>query len=207
VSESGRVLGVLISGRGSNLQAILDAVATGSLNAQVGIVLSNVASAPGLERAKQAGVPTVVLSHNEFSSREEFDHRIIEILRHHKVDLVCLAGFMRLLSPVLLRAYPERILNIHPSLLPAFVGLHAQRQAVKYGAKVSGATVHLVDEDLDHGPILLQQAVPVQDDDDEETLSERILEQEHQLYPKAIGLVLDGKARVEGRRVVIRDGK
>jgi len=207
VSESGRVLGVLISGRGSNLQAILDAVATGSLNAQVGIVLSNVASAPGLERAKQAGVPTVVLSHNEFSSREEFDHRIIEILRYHKVDLVCLAGFMRLLSPVLLRAYPERILNIHPSLLPAFVGLHAQRQAVKYGAKVSGATVHLVDEDLDHGPILLQQAVPVQDDDDEETLSERILEQEHQLYPKAIGLVLDGKARVEGRRVVIRDGK
>lgn len=207
MSESGRVLGVLISGRGSNLQAILDAVATGSLNAQVGIVLSNVASAPGLERAKQAGVPTVVLSHNEFSSREEFDHRIIEILRYHKVDLVCLAGFMRLLSPVLLRAYPERILNIHPSLLPAFVGLHAQRQAVKYGAKVSGATVHLVDEDLDHGPILLQQAVPVQDDDDEETLSERILEQEHQLYPKAIGLVLDGKARVEGRRVVIRDGK
>ena len=207
MSESGRVLGVLISGRGSNLQAILDAVATGSLNAQVGIVLSNVASAPGLEHAKQAGVPTVVLSHNEFSSREEFDHRIIEILRHHKVDLVCLAGFMRLLSPVLLRAYPERILNIHPSLLPAFVGLHAQRQAVKYGAKVSGATVHLVDEDLDHGPILLQQAVPVQDDDDEETLSERILEQEHQLYPKAIGLVLDGKARVEGRRVVIREGK
>ena len=207
MSESGRVLGVLISGRGSNLQAILDAVATDSLNAQVGIVLSNVASAPGLEHAKQAGVPTVVLSHNEFSSREEFDHRIIEILRHHKVDLVCLAGFMRLLSPVLLRAYPERILNIHPSLLPAFVGLHAQRQAVKYGAKVSGATVHLVDEDLDHGPILLQQAVPVQDDDDEETLSERILEQEHQLYPKAIGLVLDGKARVEGRRVVIREGK
>lgn len=186
-----RTLGVLISGRGSNLQAILDAIREGRLNARVGVVVSNVGSAPGLERARKAGIPTVVLSHKDFASREAYDEALIERLRAHEVDLVCLAGFMRLLSPVFVRAFPGRILNVHPSLLPAFPGLHAQRQALEHGVKVTGATVHLVDEELDHGPILLQRAVPVLEGDDEESLSARILEQEHQIYPEAIALVLD----------------
>lgn len=197
-------LGVLISGRGSNLQAILDAIGIGSLDARVGVVVSNNPSAKGLERAEKAGVPSRVLSHKDYRSREEFDTAVVAILREHQVDVVCLAGFMRLLSPVLVRAFPQRILNIHPSLLPAFVGLHAQRQALEHGVKVTGATVHLVDEQLDHGPILLQSAVPVLDGDDEETLSARILEEEHRIYPRAIGLVLDGKIAVEGRRALLR---
>ncbi len=143
-----RTLGVLISGRGSNLQAILDAVRSGSLDARVGVVVSNNPAAKGLERAAWAGVATRVLSHKDYGSREEFDAAVVAILREHEVDVVCLAGFMRILSPVLIRAFPERILNIHPSLLPAFVGLHAQRQAIEHGVKVTGATVHLVDEDL-----------------------------------------------------------
>lgn len=204
MSEDGRTLGVLISGRGSNLQAILDAISDGRLSARVGLVASNVAGAAGLTRAERAGVPTAVISHKDFSSREAFDEAILEKLRAHDVDAVCLAGFMRILSPVLVRAFPGRILNIHPSLLPSFVGLHAQRQAVEYGVKVSGVTVHLVDEELDHGPILLQKAVPVLDDDDEETLSERILAEEHRAYPEAIGLVLDGKVKLEGRKAVHR---
>jgi phosphoribosylglycinamide formyltransferase 1 len=198
-----RILGVLISGRGSNLQAILDAIREGSLDARVGVVVSNHASAKGLERAEAAGVSTRVLSHKDYASREDFDGALVAILREHGVDLVCLAGFMRILSPVLVRAFPGRILNIHPSLLPAFVGLHAQRQALEHGVKVTGATVHLVDEDLDHGPILLQRAVPVLEDDDEETLSARILEEEHRAYPEAIKLVLNGRVRVAGRRAVI----
>lgn len=186
-----RTLGVLISGRGSNLQAILDAIREGKLQARVGVVVSNIASAPGLDRARKAGVPTVFLSHKDFASREEYDEALVDCLRAHDVDLVCLAGFMRLLSPVLVRAFPGRILNVHPSLLPAFPGLHAQRQALEHGVKVTGATVHLVDEELDHGPILLQRAVPVLEGDDEESLSARILEQEHQIYPEAIALVLE----------------
>lgn len=186
-----KTLGVLISGRGSNLQAILDAIREGRLDARVGVVISNVANAPGLERARKAGVPTEVLSHREFASREKYDEALVARLRAHRVDLVCLAGFMRLLSPVLVRAYPGRILNIHPSLLPSFPGLHAQRQALEHGVKVTGATVHIVDEELDHGPILLQRAVPVLEGDDEESLSARILEQEHQMYPEAIALVLE----------------
>jgi phosphoribosylglycinamide formyltransferase 1 len=201
-----RTLGVLVSGRGSNLQAILDAVREGSLDARVGVVVSNHAGAEGLERARTAGVAARVVSHEDYRSREEFDAAVVSILREHEVDVVCLAGFMRILSPVLVRAFPRRILNIHPSLLPAFVGLHAQRQALEHGVKVTGATVHLVDEELDHGPILLQRAVPVLDDDDEQTLSARILEQEHRIYPEAIGLVLDGKVEVQGRRALIRDG-
>jgi phosphoribosylglycinamide formyltransferase-1 len=185
------VLGILISGRGSNLQAILDAIREGKLHARVGIVVSNVESAPGLERARKAGVPTLVLSHKDSSSREEYDEALVEQLRAHQVDVVCLAGFMRRLSPVFVRAFPGRILNVHPSLLPAFPGLHAQRQALEHGVKVTGATVHLVDEELDHGPILLQRAVPVLEGDDEESLSARILEQEHQIYPEAIALVLE----------------
>jgi phosphoribosylglycinamide formyltransferase-1 len=186
-----RTLGILISGRGSNLQAILDAIRVGRLDARVGIVVSNVEGAPGLERAKKAGVETAVLSHKNFRSREEYDEALLERLRAHDVDLVCLAGFMRLLSPVFVRAFQGRILNVHPSLLPAFPGLHAQRQALEHGVKVTGATVHLVDEELDHGPILLQSAVPVLEGDDEESLSARILEQEHQIYPEAIALMLE----------------
>jgi len=189
-----RTLGVLISGRGSNLQAILDAIQDGRLDARVGVVLSNVESAPGLERARAAGVPAEVVSHQDYASREQYDEALVDRLRAHEVDVVCLAGFMRLLSPVFVRAFPGRILNVHPSLLPAFPGLHAQRQALEHGVKVTGATVHLVDEELDHGPILLQRAVPVLEGDDEESLSARILEQEHRIYPEAIALVLEGKA-------------
>jgi phosphoribosylglycinamide formyltransferase-1 len=203
VSEGGRTLGVLISGRGSNLQAILDAIGTGRLSAKVGVVISNKGDAPGLERARKAGVPTVAISHRDFDSRESFDAAVLEALQRYDVDVICLAGFMRILSPVLVRAYPHRILNIHPSLLPAFTGLNAQRQALEHGVKVSGVTVHLVDEELDHGPILLQRTVPVLENDDEEALSARILEQEHQVYPEAIELVLDGRVRIEGRRAII----
>jgi phosphoribosylglycinamide formyltransferase-1 len=191
LSADGRTLGVLISGRGSNLQAILDAVRQGELDARVGIVVSNVATAPGLARAEEAGVPTAVIDHKRFSSREEFDQAVVDELRRHEVDLVCLAGFMRLLSPLFIRAFPGRILNIHPALLPAFPGLHAQRQALEHGVKVSGCTVHIVDEELDHGPIVQQTAVPVGDDDTEETLSARILKEEHRAYPKAIRLMLE----------------
>lgn len=198
-----RTLGVLISGRGSNLQAILDAIASGSLDARVGVVVSNVLDAQGLERAESAGVPTFVLSHRDFASREAFDEAVLAELKARDVDVVCLAGFMRILSPVLVRAFPNRILNIHPSLLPAFVGLHAQRQALEHGAKVSGCTVHLVDEELDHGPILLQATVPVEEGDTDESLSARILEKEHDLYPKAIQMILDGSVMVEGRKARI----
>lgn len=200
-----RTLGVLISGRGSNLQAILDAIAEGRLDARVGVVVSNQADAQGLERAEKAGVPTAVFSHNDYDSRESFDEAVLARLNKHDVDVVCLAGFMRILSPVLVRAFSNRVLNIHPSLLPAFVGLHAQRQAIEHGAKVSGCTVHLVDEELDHGPILAQAPVPVEERDSEESLSARILEQEHKLYPAAIQLILDGKVRVDGRRALIQE--
>ncbi|HJS75260.1 MAG TPA: phosphoribosylglycinamide formyltransferase [Vicinamibacteria bacterium] len=183
-------LGILISGRGSNLQAILDAIRARRLEARVGVVIANLASAGGLDRAREAGVPTVVLSHRDYRTREEFDAALVEKLRSYEVDLVCLAGFMRLLSPVFVRAFPGRILNIHPSLLPSFPGLHAQRQALEHGVKVTGATVHIVDEELDHGPILVQRTVPVLESDDEESLSARILEVEHQIYPEAIALVL-----------------
>jgi phosphoribosylglycinamide formyltransferase-1 len=184
------VLGVLISGRGSNLQAILNAIRDGKLDARMGVVISNVPGAAGLDRARAAGVPVEVLSHRSFRSREDYDAALVERLRAHGVDLVCLAGFMRLLSPVFVRAFPGRILNVHPSLLPSFPGLHAQRQALEHGVKLTGATVHLVDEELDHGPILVQRAVEVLEGDDEETLSARILEKEHEIYPEAIALVL-----------------
>jgi phosphoribosylglycinamide formyltransferase 1 len=191
LSADGRTLGILISGRGSNMQAILDAVRQGELDARVGIVVSNVAAAAGLARAKAVGIPTVVIDHKGFSTREAFDRAVVDELKKHEVDLVCLAGFMRLLSPVFVRAFPGRILNIHPSLLPSFPGLDAQRQALEHGVRVSGCTVHIVDEELDHGPIVLQTAVPVREDDTEELLSSRILEEEHRAYPKAIRLLLD----------------
>jgi phosphoribosylglycinamide formyltransferase 1 len=197
-------IGVLISGRGSNLQAIIDAIAEGRLDARIAVVISNKPDAYGLERAKAAGIETVVLSHRAYPSREDYDRALVTELRARDVRLVCLAGFMRLLSPVFIEAFPNAILNIHPSLLPAFPGIDAQRQALEHGVKVSGVTVHLVTPELDAGPIVLQAAVPVLDDDTVETLSLRILEQEHRVYPEAIEIVLAGGWQVEGRRLVVR---
>ena len=195
-----RNLGLLISGRGSNLQAIVDAIAAGTLDARIALVVSNRADAAGLERARSAGIETLYLSHRAFASREAYDRALVDELHARDVGLVCLAGFMRLLSPWFIEAFPNAILNIHPALLPAFPGLDAQHQAWAYGVKVSGATVHLVDRDLDAGPIVLQRAVPVLEDDTPESLSARILEVEHQLYPEAVRLVLSGEWQLDGRR-------
>ena len=194
---------MLISGRGSNLQAIIDAIAAGRLRATIAVVVSNVADAVGLKRAQAAGIDTVTLPHTHHPTRAEYDRRLVETLRRHHVDLICLAGFMRLLSPDFIEAFPNRILNIHPSLLPAFPGLDAQRQAFEHGVKVTGATVHFVDAQLDAGPIILQRAVPVLETDTAERLAARILEEEHRLYPQAIQLVLNGGWRIEGRRFVV----
>jgi phosphoribosylglycinamide formyltransferase-1 len=198
-----RTLGVLISGRGSNLQAIIDAITAGTLDARIGLVISNRAEAAGLERARGAGIETLCLGHRDYPDREAYDRVLVAALKARGVGLVCLAGFMRLLSPVFIAAFPNAILNIHPSLLPAFPGLDAQRQAWAHGVKVSGATVHLVDRDLDAGPIVAQRAVPVLDDDTADALAARILEQEHLLYPEAIRLVLSGAWTIEGRRLRI----
>lgn len=195
-------VGVLVSGRGSNLQALLDAARRGELGGEIAVVVSNVEEALGLERARQAGIPAVFRDHRG-KKREAFDAEIVEILRAHHVDLVCLAGFMRLLSPAFVSAFPGRVVNIHPALLPAFPGLDAQRQAWEHGAKVSGTTVHLVDEGLDSGPIVAQEAVPVLSGDTPEKLAARILEAEHRLYPRAVRLLLEGRCRVEGRRVIV----
>ena len=197
-----RNLGVLISGRGSNLQAIIDVIAAGRLDARVRVVISNRADARGLVRARDAGIETLVISHRAFASREMFDGAVVAELAARDVALVCLAGFMRLLSPAFISAYPNRILNIHPALLPAFPGLDAQHQAWEHGVKITGATVHIVTADLDAGPIVLQKAVPVFDDDTSETLAARILEEEHRIYPEAIRIVLDGEWRIEGRRFI-----
>jgi phosphoribosylglycinamide formyltransferase 1 len=195
-------VGVLVSGRGSNLQALIDAARRGDLGGEIAVVVSNVETALGLERARQAGIPAVFRDHRGHE-REAFDAEIVEVLRAHQVDLVCLAGFMRLLSPVFVRAFAGRIVNVHPALLPAFPGRDAQHQAWEHGAKVSGATVHLVDEGLDSGPIVAQEAVPVLSGDTPETLAARILEVEHRLYPRAVRLLLEGRCRVEGRRVIV----
>jgi phosphoribosylglycinamide formyltransferase-1 len=195
-------LGVLLSGRGSNLQALVDAARRGELGGEIAVVVSNVETARGLDRARAAGIPAVFRDHRG-KTREAYDAEIVEILRAHQVDLVCLAGFMRLVSAVLLRAFPGRIVNIHPALLPAFPGLAAQRQALDHGVKVSGATVHLVDEGLDSGPIVAQEAVSVLSSDTPESLAGRILEAEHRLYPRAVRLLLEGRCRVEGRRVIV----
>jgi phosphoribosylglycinamide formyltransferase-1 len=190
----------LISGRGSNLQAIIDAVASGRLDARVAIVLSDKADAAGLERARDAGIESRCITPREFPDREAYDRALATALRLRNVDVVCLAGFMRLVGRPLLDAFPDRILNIHPSLLPAFPGLHAQRQALEHGVRVSGATVHLVTSELDGGPIILQAPVPVLDDDTTDSLSARILVEEHRIYPDAIQLVLDGGWTIDGRR-------
>jgi phosphoribosylglycinamide formyltransferase-1 len=197
-----RRLGILISGRGSNLQAIIDAAESGSLEAQIVVVISNRPGAFGLERARRAGIETVVIAHGDYESREAFDRALVAALHQRRVSLVCLAGFMRLLGPTFLSAFPNAILNIHPSLLPAFPGLDAQRQALEHGVKISGATVHLVNQELDAGAIVMQTAVPVRDDDTVDTLSARILAEEHRIYADAIRVVLDGKWRVEGRRFI-----
>jgi len=195
---------VLISGRGSNLQSLIDAIKAGTLDADIAIVISNRASAPGLMRAREAGIEAMHLSPRDYPTRDDYDRAIVEVLRARQVGLVCLAGFMRLVGPPLLDAFPERILNIHPSLLPAFPGLDAQRQAFEYGVRVTGATVHLVNSELDAGPIIVQAAVPVLPDDTVDTLSARILVEEHRLYPDAVRLVLDGGWTIDGRRFVQR---
>ena len=198
----GKNLGVLISGRGTNLQSILDAVAAGALDAAVAVVISNRADAAGLERAHRAGVETRVLDHRAHASREDYDAALVKSLGAHGVDVVCLAGFMRVLSPAFIDAFRHRILNIHPALLPAFPGTNAPYQAWEHGVKVTGATAHLVDESLDGGPIVRQEAVPVHAGDTPESLAARILEVEHRIYPAAIADVLKGGWRIEGRRFV-----
>lgn len=193
-------IGVLISGRGSNLQALIDAVAAGTLPARIAVVISNKASAQGLDRARAAGIETLVVDHRAYTSRDAFDAAVAAALRARGVRVVCLAGFMRLVGAPLLDAFPDAILNIHPSLLPSFPGVDAQRQALEHGVKISGVTVHLVTGELDGGPIVLQAAVPVRDDDTPETLAARILVEEHRLYPAAVRLILDGGWRIDGRR-------
>ena len=198
-------VGVLLSGSGTNLQALIDAIDAGRLDARIGVVVSNDATAHGLVRATERGIPTAIVPHGAFPTREAFDTRLVEVLRAHDVELVVLAGFMRLVTSVLLGAFPSRVLNIHPALLPAFPGLHAERQALAYGARVTGVTVHFVDEHTDHGPIILQVAVPILPDDDEARLHARLQRQEHRAYARAIQLLAEGRVRVDGRRVLIDD--
>jgi phosphoribosylglycinamide formyltransferase-1 len=200
--SANRRLGVLISGRGSNLQALIDAIGRGRLDASIAVVISNRKEAAGLERARAAGIETIVLSHRDFGSRDDYDRALARELRGRSVGLVCLAGFMRLVGPELIEAFPSCILNIHPSLLPAFPGLDAQKQAIEHGVKVSGVTVHLVTTELDGGPIVIQRAVPVMPGDTAESLADRILEEEHRAYPEAVQMILEGGWRLEGRRFI-----
>ena len=197
-------IGVLISGRGTNLQALIDAVTDGSLKTRLAVVISNRPAAAGLKRARAAGVETLVIDHKGFAHRADFDGVVAAALRSRGVTLVCLAGFMRLVGAPLLEAFPNAILNVHPSLLPAFPGIDAQRQALEHGVKVSGATVHLVTGELDGGPIVVQAAVPVRDDDTVDTLSARILIEEHRIYPQAVRILLEGGWSLQGRRFVAR---
>ena len=194
-------LGVLLSGRGSNFEAIAENAAAGRIPAEVAVVVSNKPNAPGLERAQERGIPAFCIP-SQGIEREEYDRQIVALLKERQVDLVCLAGFMRLLSAYFVEQFSNRILNIHPSLLPSFPGLEAQAQALEHGVRISGCTVHFVDARLDAGPIIVQSAVPVADDDTDETLSARILKEEHRAYTEAINLVLSGKFRIEGRRVI-----
>lgn len=194
-------IGVLISGGGTNLQAMIDAIEMGKLDAKIQVVLSNKADAHGLVRARKHGIPTEVLNHKNFSTREAYDEAVVALLRARGVELVALAGFMRLLSPVFIKAYSNRIMNIHPALLPSFPGLNVQQKAVEHGARFSGCTVHFVNEECDEGPIIIQAVVPVFPDDTGETLAARILEQEHRIYPRAIQLYADGRLHVVGRKV------
>ena len=198
-------LGVLISGEGTNLQAIIDAVERGALKADIRVVVSNKANARGLERARRHGIDAEVIDHRGFASREEFDRALAATLNAHQVELVVCAGFMRLLSPVMLRAFPNRIMNIHPALCPAFPGVNAQKAACDYGVRFSGCTVFFVTEGIDDGPIIIQAVVPVHPEDDEERLSARIHVEEHRIFPEAIRLFQEGRLEVRGRRVIIKD--
>ncbi len=199
-------LGILLSGRGSNFVAIADNIRAGKVKAEIAVVISNRADAPGIETARQRGLDArVILSKGK--QREEHDREVVAVLKEKQVDLVCLAGYMRLLSPWFCRQFPNRILNIHPALLPAFPGLEGQKQAFEYGVKVSGCTVHFVDEHLDHGPIIVQKTVPVLEADDEHALADRILVQEHIAYSEAINLVLEGNYEIVGRKVVFRSAR
>ena len=195
-------LGILISGTGSNMKSIVAACEAGEVPAEVGVVISNRADAPGIAWASEHGLETAILSHRDFPNRAAHDRAVVGRLQEAGADWICLAGYMRLLSAVFVEAYPNRILNIHPALLPSFPGLHGQRQAWEYGVKVSGCTVHLVDLELDHGPIVIQRSVPVLADDDEDRLSARILEQEHIAYPEALKALLTQSWNLDGRRVV-----
>jgi phosphoribosylglycinamide formyltransferase 1 len=195
-------IGVLLSGRGSNFEALADSVAAGRIpNTEIAVVLSNREGAPGIEKARQRKIATRVIP-SKGLERETYDRQVVAVLQEHQVDLVCLAGYMRLLSPFFVASYPQRILNIHPSLLPSFPGLESQRQALEYGVKFAGCTVHFVDENLDAGPIILQATVPIQDDDTEATLSARILAEEHRIYSQAVRIVLEGRYKISGRRVI-----
>ena len=196
-------LGVLISGSGTNLQAIIDAIEEKRLDAAIRVVISNRGDAQGLNRAKNHRIPTEVVDHHRSPTREAYDQSLIDILNARKVELAILAGFMRLLSPLFVRAFPNRIMNVHPSLLPAFPGLHVQRKAVDYGVRFSGCTVHFVSEECDQGPVIIQAVVPVFPDDTEETLSARVLKEEHRIYPRAIQLYSEGRLHIMGRRVVV----
>ena len=201
----GKQIGVLLSGRGSNFEALADSVAVGRIpGAKIAVVVSNREGAPGITKAKERGIAVQVIP-SKGLEREVYDRQVVAVLHEHKVDLVCLAGYMRLLSPFFVASFPNRILNIHPSLLPSFPGLESQRQALEYGVKFAGCTVHFVDENLDAGPIVLQATVPVRDDDSEETLASRILEEEHRIYTEAVRIVLEGKYKIVGRRVVRRE--
>ncbi len=201
-------IAVLVSGRGSNLQAIIDNIEKGQLPAEIVVVISDQSEAYSLERARKHNIPAVHISAKGYTGkREEYDAVLVKELQKHHVELVCLAGFMRIITPTLIKAFPNRILNIHPALLPAFPGLHVQKAAIEHGVKFSGCTVHFVDEGMDTGPIIIQAVVPVLDDDTEDSLSERILKQEHTIYSRAIQLYAEGKLKVEGRRVLVTDGK
>ncbi|HEX9021177.1 MAG TPA: phosphoribosylglycinamide formyltransferase [Nitrospirota bacterium] len=196
-------LGVLVSGRGSNLQAIIDNIENGSLSAEVAVVISDQADAYALERTRKHNIPAVHVSANGYKGRrDEYDALLVQELRKYNVELVCLAGFMRIITPTLIKAFPNRVLNIHPALLPAFPGLHVQKAALDHGVKFSGCTVHFVDDGMDTGPVIIQAVVPVLDTDTEDTLSERILKQEHKIYSRAIQLYAEGRLRIEGRRVL-----
>lgn len=199
------VLGILVSGRGSNLQAILDAILAERLKAKIGVVISDNPDAPALKRVAGFDITTTVIERRKFADKRSFEKAIAAELQLHHVELVLLAGFMRILSGEFISQFPGRIMNIHPAMLPAFPGLDAQAQAVKYGVKVSGCTIHFVDEGVDTGPIILQEAVPVLDGDDEHALAERILHVEHKLYPRAVGLFCEGRLRIEGRKVIISE--
>ncbi|MFQ5329477.1 MAG: phosphoribosylglycinamide formyltransferase [Thermodesulfobacteriota bacterium] len=200
-------IAVLVSGKGTNLQSIIDAIETGILNVEIAVVISNNPKAFALKRAKDHNIPTEIVANNAFPSREEYDQKVVDIVTSREVELVVLAGFMRIITATLINAFPAGIMNIHPALLPAFPGLHVQRKAIEYGVKFSGATVHFVDEGVDTGPIIIQAILPVHDDDTEETLAARILEEEHRIYPQAIRLFAEGRLEVEGRRVVVKGGR